>query len=74
MSISKNKKIQDTIGTREQEESNTLSQNKESPCLNSNSAFKILINIFILNFYSNFQTSFNSKGFALLSIITLSLI
>ena len=29
MSISKNKKIQDTIGTREQEESNTLSQNKK---------------------------------------------
>ena len=29
MSISKNKKIQDTIGTREQEESNTLSPKKK---------------------------------------------
>ena len=67
--------MQDTAGTRQHEKSNTLSQNKENiHALNSNSAFENLINIFILEFYSNFQTSSNSKGFALSSIITLSLI
>ena len=69
------KKMQNTAGTRQHEKSNTLSQNKENiHSLNSNSAFENLINIFILEFYSNFQTSCNSKGFALSSIITLSLI
>ena len=67
-----------TVRTREQKESNTLSQNTKSiHALNSNNAFENLINIFILDFYHNFQTSFNSRGFDLLSIdriVTLSLI
>ena len=41
VSFKKKKKIQNTIGTREQEELNILSQNKESiHALNGNNAFE----------------------------------
>ena len=57
--------------TREQDESNTLSQNKENICaLNKNIALKKLINIFILDlFYENPLIVMNLIYYPLLLLI-----
>ena len=64
--------MQETIETREQDESNTLSQNKENIyALNNNIALQI--NKYLYSWFVLWK-SFNSNEFDLLSIITLNLI
>ena len=64
--------MQETIETREQDESNTLSQNKENIyALNNNIALQI--NKYLYSWFVLWE-SFNSNEFDLLSIITLNLI
>ena len=64
--------MQETIETREQDESNTLSQNKENIyALNNNIALQI--NKYLYCWFILWK-SFNSNEFDLLSIITLHLI
>ena len=64
--------MQETIETWEQDESNTLSQNKENIyALNNNIALQI--NKYLYSWFVLWK-SFNSNEFDLLSIITLNLI
>ena len=64
--------MQETIETWEQDESNTLSQNKENIyALNNNIALQI--NKYLYSWFVLWK-SFNNNEFDLLSIITLNLI
>ena len=64
--------MQETIETREQDESNTLSQNKENIyALNNNIALQI--NKYLYSWFVLWK-SFKNNEFDLLSIITLNLI